>query len=60
MLFGYPEQAASENWIHDCVVAAVVDVHRRVADGQHLPAWPASFPQLIETRCRDGLDYEIT
>lgn len=40
MLFGYPEQATAENWIHDCVIAAVVEVHQRIAVGRRLPNWP--------------------
>lgn len=40
MLFGYPEQATAENWIHDCVVAAVAEVHQRIAVGRRLPNWP--------------------
>ncbi|MFY1901361.1 hypothetical protein ACOTBZ_16940 [Achromobacter xylosoxidans] len=41
MLFGYPEQATAENWIHDCIVAAVTKVHQHIELGRRLPRWPA-------------------
>jgi hypothetical protein len=52
MLFGYPEQATAENWIHDCIVAAVIEVHQRIAVGRRLPAWPDIIPAAYQDKLR--------
>lgn len=52
MLFGYPEQATAENWIHDCVTAAVIVVHQRIAGGRRLPTWPEIIPAAHQDKLR--------
>lgn len=44
MLFGYPVAATAENWLHDCMVAAVATVHQLVDDQKPLPTWPEIIP----------------
>lgn len=44
MLFGYPVAATAENWLHDCMVAAVATVHSHIEDKKPLPAWPEIIP----------------
>jgi hypothetical protein len=44
MLFGYPSSANAENWLHDCMVAAVIMVHELVEAQTPLPAWPEILP----------------
>lgn len=44
MLFGYPMAATAENWLHDCLVNAVQEIHRRVDGGVPLPRWPEIIP----------------
>lgn len=44
MLFGYPVAATAENWLHDCMVAAVATVHQLMDDHKPLPVWPEIIP----------------
>lgn len=51
MLFAYPVAATQENWLHDCLVAAVKAVHQLVKDGEKIPKWP----NIIDEEHRDKL-----
>lgn len=57
MLFGYPLDATQNNWLHDCVLAAVRNVHGLVEARKRHPAWPAILPDEHQAalRSRTGL-----
>lgn len=61
MLFSYPVAAAAENWLHDCLVTTVKNVHALVDAGKHLPKWPAVIPAEHRTKLskRTGLAERI-
>lgn len=62
MLFGYPEPRPDDNWIHECILSAVKNVHDLVgADGQ-LPDWPFILPEAYQDRLksRDSLESCLT
>jgi hypothetical protein len=44
MLYGYPEEATQENWLHDCLTQLVGEIHARVEAGAAAPAWPDVLP----------------
>lgn len=44
MLFGYPLAATQNNWLHDCVLEAVKNVHALVDGKKRYPAWPKILP----------------
>lgn len=44
MLFGYPVAATADNWLHDCMVAAVTTVHQLIEEQKPLPNWPEVIP----------------
>lgn len=44
MLFGYPVAATQNNWLHDCIVQAVRDIHAAVDSRKPWPAWPNALP----------------
>lgn len=44
MLFGYPAEVATENWLHDSVVQAVESIHILVDAKKALPKWPEILP----------------
>ena len=45
MFFAYPEEATSENWVHECLIAMVTNVHLRLKEGQTPSQWPDCFPE---------------
>lgn len=57
MLFGYPLAATQNNWLHDCVLAAVKEVHALVNAQKRYPAWPEILPDTHQAtlRSRTGL-----
>lgn len=57
MLFGYPIAATANNWLHECVFAAVEGIHDFVERGRRLPAWPSILPAAYQhlLRSRSGL-----
>jgi len=44
MLFGYPIEATTDNWLHDCLVISLHTLHDSAQNGQELPAWPLVIP----------------
>jgi hypothetical protein len=44
MLFGYPLAATLNNWLHDCMLEAVKNVHALVDAKKRYPAWPKILP----------------
>jgi hypothetical protein len=44
MLFGYPPAATQNNWVHDCVLQAVKNVHTLVDANKRYPPWPKILP----------------
>lgn len=44
MLFGYPNTANSENWLHDCMVTAIATVHNLIDNKIPIPDWPEIIP----------------
>lgn len=45
MLFTYPTQAIEDNWIHDCIRAALEIICDAIDAGQPVPAWPEVLPE---------------
>ncbi|MEM9943335.1 MAG: hypothetical protein AAF939_17355 [Planctomycetota bacterium] len=52
MLYSYPEEAATDNWLHECLVATIENVHVRVEANQKLPRWPS----IVSEAHRDQLN----
>lgn len=57
MLFGYPVAATQDNWLHECIVEAVRNVHAAVDAGKRYPGWPQILPdaQRAKLKSRTGL-----
>lgn len=57
MLFGYPLAATSNNWLHECLCAAIRNVHEAADSGRRYPGWPRILPlaQQSKLRLRSGL-----
>lgn len=57
MLFGYPLAATRNNWLHDCVLEAVKNLHALVDDKKRYPAWPKILPVAHQAtlKSRTGL-----
>ncbi|ODU46224.1 hypothetical protein [uncultured Aquimonas sp.] len=57
MFFGYPLAATQNNWLHECVLAAVKNVHALVDAGKRYPAWPNILPDKYREmlKSRTGL-----
>lgn len=57
MLFGYPLAATQNNWLHDCVLEAVKNVHALVEEKKRYPTWPKILPDVHQARLtsRTGL-----
>lgn len=51
MLFGYSVTVTSENWLHECLTAAVQRVHLAIDSGKRIPKWPGVLPEA----CRETL-----
>jgi hypothetical protein len=45
MLFTYPIQAIADNWIHDCIQAALEGICGALDTQQAVPAWPEVIPE---------------
>lgn len=45
MLFTYPIQAIEDNWVHDCIRAALERICDAIDTGQPVPAWPEVIPE---------------
>lgn len=45
MLFTYPIQAIEDNWIHDCIRAALETICEALDTEQPIPAWPGVIPE---------------
>lgn len=62
MLFGYPVAVASENWLHESVIAAVLNIHALVDGGKKMPAWPNILPSAYrdKLKSRPALKYRLT
>ncbi len=52
MLFVLPKAATANNWLHDCLSAAVSTIHHCVQAGASVPAWPNVLPVPHRTRLR--------
>lgn len=57
MLFGYPIAATQNNWLHDCMVETVKNVHTAVDAAKRHPAWPRVVPTAYQAilKPRHGL-----
>lgn len=57
MLFGYPLAATQNNWIHDCLVKAVKNVHALIDANKRYPVWPKIIPDEYQAalKSRRGL-----
>lgn len=45
MLFRYPENATSNNWIHECLCETVQGIHNAVDDGIPMSVFPENLPE---------------
>lgn len=57
MLFTYPVAATADNWLHNCLVEAVVAIHDCACRGASVPEWPDIVPaeHRDKLRARGGL-----
>lgn len=57
MLFGYPIAATKDNWLHECVLQAVENVHTLVDAKKKYPTWPRILPNEHQAKLnsRTGL-----
>lgn len=57
MLFGYPAAATQNNWLHDCLVDAVKNVHVLADAKKRYPVWPKILPHEHQAalKSRTGL-----
>jgi hypothetical protein len=52
LLFGYPIEATANNWLHDCVVEAVKNVHAAIDATKKYPAWPKILPAAFQEKLK--------
>ncbi len=52
MFFGYPLAATENNWLHDCVLESVKNVHALVEAEKRYPAWPKILPNEYQARLK--------
>jgi len=45
VLFGYPIDATSNNWLHECICEAIKAVHSAIDDEGAYPGWPDVLPE---------------
>jgi hypothetical protein len=54
VLYGYPLDATTQNWLHDCLCEILGSIHASLGAGQAPPEWPAIIPEpyrdLLSTR----------
>lgn len=57
MLFGYPAPVEGDNWLHECLVAMLENVHASTAAGTAPTAWPDCIPDAHRPmlRSRTGI-----
>lgn len=52
MLFGYPIEATSENWLHDCLNQIIQTIHLNVASGNTSTDWLSMIGEAYRHRLR--------
>lgn len=52
MLFTYPPEATTGNWLHWCLAQMILQVHKSLESNQKPPAWPESIPIAFRSRLR--------
>ena len=52
MFFGYPTAATNENWLHDCLVGAINELHSHVDTGTNVPKWPGVIPLAYQAKLK--------
>ncbi len=50
MLFGYPIESTNDNWLHECLCAAIAAVHNHIASDNSYPQWPAILPSECQAK----------
>jgi hypothetical protein len=55
MLFGYPIDSTSMNWLHDCLAAMVTAIHTALDAGAPPLEWPACIPEEHRERLTSRL-----
>lgn len=57
MLFGYPLAATLNNWVHDCFVESVRNIHTLANARKRYPEWPDILPEnlRLKLKLRTGL-----
>jgi hypothetical protein len=52
VLLAYPPIKTGTNWLHDCLMDTLAQVHDRLRAGKEPPAWPEIIPDLHRNRIR--------
>lgn len=52
MLFGYPIEATTDNWFHDCLSQIIHTIHINVACGNISTDWPSIIAEPYQRRLR--------
>jgi hypothetical protein len=57
VLFGYPIEAAADNWLHDCLAETLRSIHADLEPARTAPNWPEILPApyRAKLRTRTGL-----
>lgn len=55
MFFCYPAAANANNWFHDCLYRALLQIHDLIDAGQGLPPWPEILPAEFHERLGNRL-----
>jgi hypothetical protein len=55
VLFGFPVAATENNWLHDCLVQAVRNVHATVEADRRWPAWPKVVPRMHQAALKSRI-----
>jgi hypothetical protein len=57
LLFGYPVAATNDNWLHECLIQSISNIHNAVDAGTGYPGWPTVLPvaQRVRLNASTGL-----
>ncbi len=57
MLFGYPQDAIQENWLHECLIEMLLELNQSLINEEEPTGWPECIPNARRSilRRRTGL-----
>jgi hypothetical protein len=55
MLFGYPINATTDNWLHECFCEVIQTIHNNVAIGKRTDEWSEVIPVQYKDRLKNRL-----